>query len=108
MFTVKMLFEKVTLTEDLLAKHRGYFGSHLRDVYKQSTGMIPEKVLVDEMLVNHYPDTYRLDAEDLLDWYHKQFILAEKKVKPAQTEQLPEKKKRKRIAMAAYKTNLNN
>jgi hypothetical protein len=77
---------------------------HLRDASKERGNPPPIKVSEDGMMVNQYPESFRKDAEDLIDWYVKRFIhdRAKEKVQPALTEEV--KRKRKRIVSPLYKT----
>jgi hypothetical protein len=108
-FTVKHLFDTLAMQQQDLLKHRTYFGCHLRDLFKSTTG-VPEKVEEEGVQVYHYPSEFRPQAEHLMQWYTEKYI--NRKVQPLPVTNtinsiedkpaLP--KKRKRIVMPAYTT----
>lgn len=109
-FTVKDICSELSLPK--LEIFKMSLGTFIRDSYKARTGNDPKKVKEDDMIVNSYPDSFRIEAEALRDECSTRFLTTPVAVTPqVSTETVsysipsvvePLKKKRKRIVTTAY------
>lgn len=110
-FTVKDICAELVLPEQQLLKHRMYFGTHLRDAFKKATGNLPEKIDEHDFKVYSYPDTFRIEAEQLLKDYLLKYIPNKSQrtdsiavVKANPISERNSVKKRKRIVSPVFRT----
>jgi len=72
MLTVNTILKSLSL--ELTETHRRYLGNHLRNRFKEATGLFPERVQEDTYMVLTYPDTFFDDAKATVEKYIKKYL----------------------------------
>lgn len=74
-FTVKIITDKLKVSEPDLTEHRKNFGLRLRNSFQDVFLRTPDKIVEGSYKVFEYPDEFRQKAEIVLKRYMKKHLL---------------------------------